>query len=287
MLTLTDSALGSLDLRAIASVRSLQIGSPTAREVMRPRALADGMIDDTNFRGQRAITLTLTLKDRPCGAEPTTIQGLLDLLLPYVSPRRRPLLTWALPGTESEHRAAVVRGVSAPVVIERSKHPTVVVAFVVASGEVFSPTAETLIIDPTTDVESGRSYNLAFNRVYPASTGIGNRLVINRGNAPAHWKVTLFGVCTNPTFAVNGSTVAFTANGGLALPAGGTVMIDTRERTIRYADDPAQSKYEKVNFTAWTWDALLLQPGENTVRFNAGSLGTGARAELTWHPTWE
>lgn len=285
MLTLSDPVLGALDLRSKFSVQSIQIGSPAVRAVTRSRALADGEFDDSKFRGARAITLGLITRDEACGA--VTIQGLLDELLPYMSPRRRPTLTWALPGTESELRSAIVRGVAHPVVVERAKHIAIALSFVVPSGEVVTPAVSTLAIDPTTDTELGRTYDLTFPRVYPASSGIGDRLATNTGNAPAHWRATLSGICTNPTFTVNGITINFNANGGLALPAGGTVMIDTRERTIRYADDPAQSKYANTNFSAWAWDDLLLEPGTNTVRFSAASLGVGARAELSWYATWE
>lgn len=287
MLTLSDPVLGVLDLRSKFSVQSIQIGTPSVRAVTRPRALADGEFDDTKFRGGRAITLGLITREEVCSASPLTIQGLLDELLPYVSPRRRPTLTWALPGSESEQRSAVVRGVTAPVVVERAKHISVVLSFVAPTGEVLTPVASTLSIDPTTDTELGRTYDLVFPRVYPASSGIGDRLATNTGNAPAHWRATLFGTCTDPALTINGITVNFNANGGLSLPAGGTVMLDTRERTIRYADDPAQSKYDKTNFAAWAWDDLLLEPGTNTVRFSAASLGVSARAELSWYATWE
>ena len=106
MITLSDPVLGDLELRSTPFVAvSLQIGSPAVREVMRPRALADGMVDDTKYRGARAITVVLRLNENPnCGeiAERTTIQGLLDTLLPYTSPRRRPTISWALPGSESD-----------------------------------------------------------------------------------------------------------------------------------------------------------------------------------------
>lgn len=289
MITLSDPVLGDLELRADPYiVASLQIGSPAVREVRRARALADGEFDDSRFRGGRAITIALRFNERPnCAVEPTTIQGLLDALQPYLSPRRRPTLSWALPGSESDVRWCTVRGVSAPVVIERDRHPVVVCSFVSEQTDVRSTDEQTLTIDPGASTELGRSYDRTFDTSYPASGVIGSVLATNRGNAPAHWRATIYGICTDSSLTVGGVEIAFTENGGLSLPAGGAVTIDTRERTMYYLDDPTQSKYEYSNFTDWQWDDLLLEPGQTTVRFDPATSGVGAQVVMSWYPTWE
>lgn len=287
MLILSDSTLGDLELRSAPfTVVSFQIGPRTPREVRRNRALADGEFDDTKFSGARPFTLALRLNEKACNGE--TMQSLLDLLLPYSNPRRRPTLKWSIPGSASDVRWSIVRGVGAPYVIAAPKHASVVCSFIAPTGEVLSDLV-TLTLDPSGASELGRSYSVdrTYDRTYPASLPVGDRLATNRGNARAHWRATIYGSCTNPTLTVGGRAIAFTNNGGLVLPAGGAVTIDTRERTIYYLDDPTQPKYQYTNFSAWAWDDLLLEAGETTVNFGASVLGTGARVEMSWYPTWE
>ena len=95
---LYDDDLGVLELGCDPYVVSqLQIGSPAVRDVSRHRSLADGSFDDTRFLGGRAISVTIRMKDgQGCDSNPD-MQRLIDLVVPYMSPRRRPTISWQLP----------------------------------------------------------------------------------------------------------------------------------------------------------------------------------------------
>lgn len=292
-LSLYDTQLGTLDLGCYPYVvTQLQIGSPQVRVVARNRALADGAFDDTRFIGSRAVTATLRLNNRGNGlCDPggsTDMQTLIDRVVPYMSPRRRPTLTYQLPGAPLP-RSMTVRGESWPVAIDGPKYPTLPLQWVNPTGEIFSGGAgeqncETIV--PSSDTEQGRTYDLVPSRTYPASAQIGGRIIKNTGNAPAHWTLTLYGVVTNPTFTINGVLVSFARNGGLQLNVGQNVVIDTRTRTILLNGDPASSRYDRTNFDQWSWDQLRLLPGDNTVVFGGTNLGVTAAAQLCWRPTW-
>lgn len=290
-LSLYDASLGTLDLGCYPYVvTSLQIGSPAVRPVARNRALADGAFDDTKYIGGRAVTATLALNNRgaSCGGAASDMQTLIDQVVPYMSPRLRPSLTYQLPGAP-EARSMIVRGESWPVALDGPKYPTLPLQWVCPTGEIFSGAAgeqncETIV--PSADTEQGRTYDLVFDRSYPASAQIGGRIIHNTGNATAHWTLTLFGVATNPTFTINGVLVAFNRNGGLTLNIGQNVVIDTRTRTILLNGDPASSRYDRTNYDQWSWDQLRLVPGDNTVVFGGTSLGLTATAQLCWRPTW-
>mgnify|MGYP000966307008 CR=1 FL=1 len=291
MITLSEPTLGELELRGSPFlVSSFQIGSRAPRGVMRSRALADGMIDDTRYAGSRAVTLAVTVNERDCGpaADRTTIQGLLDRLLPYMQPRRRCTLTWSLPGSDVR-RQLTVRGDSAPVQIENPRHPRLVLQFIAPDGEITTPGVHTLRIDPASDVESGRVYStgteLKFDRNYPVLGATGSKTVTQQGNEPAHWRLTIFGGAVNPFFTINGVTIDMSSNGGHTVAAGSSLVIDTRNRYIWADDSPLTPKYDRSNFTEWAWSDLLLQPGDNTVRFGADTL-TGGQAQLEWSDTW-
>lgn len=291
MIQLIDSQLGTLDLRCDPFVVvSFQIGSRAVRAVARPRALADGVIDDTKFVGARAATVTVRLNDGAACRPGTSQQELFDLLLPYMSPRRRPLLRWSLPGSDGVTRQMVVRGDSAPMVIAGPRYPVVALAFV-SDGEITdgdsddgsggSSGEQCETIEPTEDVESGRVYDLAFPRDYPVSNAIGWRQVTQSGNEAAHWTGTISGPVTNPFLQVNDALVTWTANGGLVLNAGDFLTIDTRERTMFFNGDPTEPRYDRTNFPAWWWDDLLLQPGVNAVRY-----GDTGQFNICWRSTW-
>lgn len=288
MITLTEPQLGTIELGADPFVvSSFQIGSPAVRAVARNRALANGTRDDTKFTGGRAATIAITLNDKYCGDDQVTMQELFDRLLPFTVARRRPVLSWSLPGSAGRERQMIVRGDSAPMVIEGPKHPVLAVGFVAPEGEINSagdPICQR--IDPASDVELGRTYDLTFNREYPSSAAIGDRLVTAEGNEQAHWVATIFGDNTNPYVLINGVRVEFANNGGLVLPAGTHLVIDTREKTMYLNGDPLSPRFDRANFTEWTWPDILLHPGVNTVRFGAAMLGVGAAMNFCYQPTW-
>lgn len=310
MIVLDDDDLGEIELECDPYVvASFQIGSPDTRSVMRNRALADGMFDDTRFQGGRAVTIALVLNDRACAtdaAAAVAMQALYDRLLPFMHPRRRPRMRWTLPGSPGTIRELIVRGDTYPMLVAGPKHPALALSFVAGGGEIMTPGTFCQLIDPAGDVEVGRHYGISggfgfaddqygpyytnslgsVDRKYPPSAAIGDRIINNAGNADAHWTAALFGIVTNPTFKVNGITVNFNVNGGVVLPAGSSIVIDTRARTMYLNGDPAFSVYDRSNFTAWQWADLMFKPGDNLVRFGGSILGVGASANVCWNPTW-
>lgn len=272
----------------------MQIGSPEVREVTRYRSLADGNFDDTRYVGARAITLAIRFKDALLGGcsedgEPNpSMQTLIDLLTPYMSPRRRPTLTWQLPGSD-QVRAAVVRGVNWGYTVDGPKAQAIAPQWVVPSGEVLAggPDAQHCeAIRPSVDVEAGRTYDLTFDRVYPPSDPIGGRTIVNPGTAPTHWVLTIYGPVTNPSFTINGVLFSTSRLGGVTLVAGQTLVINTRARTVLFNGLPTGSRYQNTNFDQWSWDDLLLQPGTNTVRFDGTGLSAQTSADLCFTPTY-
>ena len=294
---LSDPELGVLELGCDPYVVvSLQVGSPEVREVVRYRSLADGTLDETRYTGARAITLAIRFRDRLLGSACTTgsgalptMQTLIDQLTPYMTPRRRPTLTWSLPGSDSDLRAAVVRGVNWGWTVQGPKAQGIAPQWVVPSGEILQGGVDALHctnIRPSVDIEEGRVYDEIYDRSYPPSEAIGGRTIINTGTAPTHWTLTIYGPATNPTFTING--VEFTTDrlGGVVLAAGQTLVVDTRNRTVLFNGLPGSSRYQNTNYDEWNWDDLMLQPGENIVRFDAAALTGQTSADLCFTPTF-
>lgn len=279
VLQLDDDDLGLLDLSCEEGfvVASFDIGWPAERAVVSPRALADGIIDQTRFLGSRAITVSVRLDNRVA-----TTQAILDRLSPYLSPRRRPTLSWSLAGSPTDIRALTVRGVDLPVPVTGPRFLTVVASFV--STETFArgveQNCETIV--PSGEGEVGREYDLEFDRVYPFSLPSGSFVITNAGNAPANWTGTIFGPITNPVVTVNGVPVELTID----LLAGQTLVINTERRTILFDGDPDDSRYNVANYTQWQWDDLVLEPGDNLFRLTGDPSGTGAALTVCWFDRW-
>tara|TARA_R110000823_G_scaffold1464_2_gene5717 strand:+ start:527 stop:1411 length:885 start_codon:yes stop_codon:yes gene_type:complete len=288
---LTEDTLGVLELGPISLggglrecnaagyiVTGWEIGFPGARPVVRNRALSDGTIDSTRFIGSRAVSMAITLdvtKQDP--------QISIDNLTAYMSPRLRPRLNWTIPGSTQE-RSLLVRGESAPVSIQRPQANTITASFIGVRGVLESPDESTLLITPGSDVEAGRTYDLTFDRVYPAGAPIGSRIAVNYGNEATDWSATIFGPAVNPTLTINGVDMSFDRDGGQSLSAGETLTINTRTKTIYLNNDPTASRYDKINFTDWSWEQVRFVPGQNIVQYEEPTLQ--GSCQFTWRSAW-
>ena len=288
---LYDSALGTLVLGCDPYVVvSLQVSSPEVREVVRNRSLADGTLDDTRYLGARAITMAIRFNDvSRCTADAeASMQTLIDQLTPYMSPRVRPTLTWQLPRS-TQLRAAVVRGTNWSWSVAGPKAQAIAPQWVVPTGEILEggPDARRCVsIKPSSDTETGRAYNLTFNRSYPASNPIGGRTISNPGTTRSHWTLTFYGPVGKPSFTINGVTFKTDRGSGVTLVAGQTLVVDTRTRTVLLNGVPTASKYANTNYDEWSWDDLMLKPGSNTVRFDGTGLSAQSAAEICYTPTY-
>ena len=288
MMYLDDPTYGRLDLHSAGGpcgpyvVSSIQVGPSAARPVVRDRALATGTDDQTRYVGAKAITLGVTINDNG-GADP---QAAVDALNLYQSPRLRPRLAWRIPNS-METRSALVRGTGGcNLVAQRWKHQELTVQWVVPSGVLEDETEQVLKINPSTDVEAGRTYDLVYDRQYPAGLGIGDRFAPNRGNVDADWSAVIFGPCTDPVLSINGVDIAFDENGGIALTGGTSLVLDTRTQTILLNGDPDASRYEFCNYPAWTWDDVRLRPGTNVVRYEGASIGDSSSVTFRYRSAW-
>lgn len=274
MVYLEDVDLGRLDLECDDGfvVVSFEVGFPEAREVVQPRSLADGVFDDSRYLGPRLITVTVRMRSGGCNPLGTS-QQLVDQVMAYLSPRRRPRLVWSVQRDVTEYRSTVVRGFDAPLLIDAKAYPTVIFQFVSAGSFLEEPDETCFTADPNVPaVETGRDYDLTFDRQYAPGGPTDSIFVFNPGTVPANWTGTILASANQPNIVVNGYAMRFNANGGVNLIAGQTLNIDTQERTILLNNDPDESRYDRVNFEDWSWDDMLLQPGLNVIRFN----GTGA-----------
>lgn len=292
MIYLEHPQLGRLDLVDKPNgfdVTQFEIGFPEVREVVIPRPLLDGSFDFTRYLGQRAVTVSMYLDQRRA---PT--QLLLDALMPFLHPLYRPRLIYTVQDIQQpcfdipplpQPRALTIRGVDAPVVINGPRFQQITVQWV-ADTYALSVDENCYTFLPADDTEDGRTYDLTFDRVYPPTLPSGSQVIVNAGNAPAHWRWTIFPAIDDPILTVNGVTITTDGGSGTSISGTDVLVIDTLARTIRVNDDPMQSVLGNTNFGDWDWSDLLLHPGENFVRFQGDNLSSDCRATICWSDTW-
>jgi hypothetical protein len=287
-LILSEPTLGDLDLSACASgyvTISFDLGSAAVREATRDRALGHGEFDDSRFLGPRSFAVTVVVDQRHGDAT-----ALFDRVAAYNNPRRRPYVTWTEPGSTQPRQCRDMVGRGFPRPIDSPKYHSSTFTWRVPDGKVVDPVLQTFQIVPSSDTELGRSYPENYadggRGPYPASAGLGGRLVTNAGGLEADWVCQLFGPCVNPWVSVNGIKVALNLGGGATLVAGQYVAIDSFARTILLNGDPTLSRFNKSNYTQWSWQSLGIPgPGTTTVRVGADS-GT-VSALFSFRSTWQ
>jgi hypothetical protein len=277
----TLSCTGLLDLPLTCeqgwSLEQLQIGFPSVRAVVRSRALDDGVFDDTLFVGARAVTLTLRM------ATATATQAAIDAIMPFMSPRNRPTLTWALAGSPGNLRSLELRGVDAPVVIDGPSYQRIVCSWVSTEAYLRGGDEHCVTVDalPT----EGRTYDLTFDRVYTSLGPVVSFNAFNAGTAPARWRAIITADVVNPRVIINGVPMTFNQNGGVTLTGTDELFIDTGLRRVEVSPFPLTPVYDRLNFYDWRWDDLLLQPGNNLIEFGV-STGDDSSLTFCWFDSW-
>lgn len=256
----------------------MQVGFPSVRPVVRPRALGDGSIDNSAYLGSRAITVSLTL-DTTLG----TPQSLIDRIMPFMAQTRRPRLSWRLGdtvdtgvGVDNRWRSAVVRGVDAPLVISGPRYFTVVLSFVTIGSYLETKDAHTTTLTTTTTTPS------------PLTP------VTNSGTAPSPWVMTL----TKPSGADVARQFIFTVGSGTfpgftvdlyALVTNDTMVIDSLNRTAIVVDPSGftvANLYPHLDTTYWTWQDLWIPPGTSNMQLSILPRDPAMTATFTWRDSW-
>lgn len=275
---LEDTTLGRLDLTCAAgyAVTEFDVAFPTVRDVSFLRARQDGVDDASAYVGPRAVSLSVVLKDADT---PISVQR--DRLAGYCHPALRPQIVWRPEGQDLERRL-VLRGASFASPFNRPRSQAAVAQWVAPSGVSESASESCRLIPPFAADEPGRVYDLIFDRDYPSSPPGGSLNIVNNGNAPAHWRATIYGIITDPVLVINGQDLAFDRAGGLSISAGDYIVVDSRAATV--VDSAGASKYANFDFLSVGWPPLA--PGLNTVHLEGASVGAGAGVLFCWRSAW-
>jgi hypothetical protein len=272
----------SLDLMDQANgyrVDQLDIGFPTVRAVTAALPTRDGDYDTTRLFGPRVVTISGSVIPTATAAR----QAAVSTLAYWSRPRVRPRLVYAVDAAMPP-LAIGLRGnqLSAPYT-----NPTVTafsVSWVAPDPVAYALAYQTITLGPL-GTASGRTYNLTFNRTYPAATGgAGIGTAVNGGDKGAWPRLLIYGPCTNPAvFWVTppGGAVVFAS---LTIAAGDYVDVDTFAQTALLNSSPAASRYSTLDFVQTVWAPL--EPGTNTLRFAPASFAAPCQCAVIWRDAW-
>lgn len=254
-------------------VQSLDVGYPAVRQVVNNRADADGTYDSTQYFGARTVSLVL----RAVGDRRASFEELSK----FLRPSTRPVLFFTVDGTERRVRLRPNGRSSAFVGSPNSQE--FLAQWVAPDGVVEAADESVAVAQASTGGEAGRTYDLTFDRFYPATSPVGSVTVVNAGTASAQdFVISLFGPCVNPRFEnlTTGQQIRFLTT----LTAGQFLEVRVRDRTVRLNGLAAQNRYNTLDFATSEW--FDLPPGASLLRYRPDTLTAGAFARVSFRSSW-
>lgn len=122
---------------------------------------------------------------------------------------------------------------------------------------------------------AGRTYDLVFDRVYPAGGNTGYRDILNLGNTGTAPVVTFNGPCVNPNLQAVGGTMLRLL---MTINSGQSVVVDCQARTVTLLD-ASRRQYLSAD-SQW----ITLPPGPSSLYYTNDS-GAGT-CTVAWLDAW-
>lgn len=259
---------------------SLDLGWPDIREISSTLPQVDGTVDHTSRFGARAITVGVGVVDAldANGVRTATWKQALSGLARFLHPESRPTLHVRLDGVD--YWITVVPATAAAP-FEFPHHARAQIALR-APDPYLRTTTKSVAAAGYQAGTAGRTYPWTTPRTYPVSNGVSGSFVAgNDGNAPVWPVVTLWGPMVAAGFTLENST---TGQEFKMLPVtveeAHRLVIDMRNRTVRYDGDPELPRFSLVDFTNSDW--LVLHPGDNELQFITDAGGLAAMISVEW-----
>jgi hypothetical protein len=258
---------------------SLDLGYPDVRDVVNNRPDQDGIDDRTMYMGGRTVTAEITALTG-AGAQ---IDAVASSFAPFMTPSVRPVLHYILDRPGAAERTLTLRpsGYSWPVAgpFERD----IQLQFVAADPIARDTVTKTATAWAGSSTPPGRTYPLAFNRIYPpGSSSPTTGLITVTGDVAARPLLRVYGPITSPYVAIYGTGVQFAVYFmlGYAIPAGQWVDVDTANKTAYLNSDPTQSAATAINWASSSWPVLT--PGQWQLHLLGGSTTGISQVQAIW-----
>ena len=263
-------------------IASLDLAFPSVREDVTDAPDRSGSLDTTAYFSARAVTISGAIVASASGSRTAS----LALLAPYLDPAARPVLTYQLEA-DTAPRQMTLRAftLSAPM-----DNPSVTVwsaQWKAPGGLAQGTVTHSQTIGASSLLIGGRTYDLAFNRVYPASSYPISTVVVPSGDYPTPPVFMIDGPITGAQIVVvdqtTGAMSSITLIPSYTVAAGNPVTIDCGARTI--VDSLGNNVYglALANFVTWP----VLYPGhQNAISLNGTGVATSTQLVISWVDQW-
>jgi phage-related protein len=126
---------------------------------------------------------------------------------------------------------------------------------------------------------AGSGIGLAFLSGNSLNQGV----VTNEGSEKASPIIFIRNQASNPQIVnqTNGQSITVK---NMSITDGHYLVIDVANRTILMDGDPNNSRYGYIDWTSSNW--LVLEPGNNTIQYNASSPGSNSTVDILWRGRW-
>jgi hypothetical protein len=266
---------------------SLDLGYPTARDVVSNRPDRDGVDDRTMYSAARTVSANITAL---VGAGATHLDAIGPLFAPFMVPSARPVLHYILDRPGVGERTLTLRpsNYSGPIT---GPYQRDIQLQWVTSGD---PIAQDPAISSVTawagsSTTPGRLYPLVEPRTYPLGSAAATAGYIRTyGDQPVKPRLIVYGPITQPVIALTGLpgntpkwTIRFLPS--FTLSAGQWVDIDTSAKTAYLNGDPTQSVLASIDWANTQWPNLLVMPSYTLLQLIGTSTNDASQVVASWH----
>lgn len=264
--------------------QELNLGFPDIRDVTQKKPSANGTYDYTRHFGAAAVQVKLALESTAMPV-PLSDRKLEDQLRHWLNPQRRTNLVWRQRG-EDDWRKTLIRASDGNRTINLARTQFGVLSMVFRAPKGYSESYEQFTKNlPFNGTEAGRTYDLTFDRVYPASGTIGVVDVENLGNTDSYPVLRLYGPATE--FRVENITTGMQLKfkTTFALLTGQFIEINLEEGTVLMGADISNDRYNEIDVATSDW--WVLAEGVNQIRAVAATYtAPEAHGEIFWRHTY-
>jgi hypothetical protein len=257
-LMLGSSTLLLEDFTAGYMCQSLDLGWPVVREVKNNRPDQDGIIDRTQYMGERVVTAHI-IAIASAGAR---IDQVAQSFARFMAPSARPVLVYRLDTPQAVERQLTLRGAGYSWAVAGPSQRDIQLQWIAADPVARDPASKTV-------------------SATPSASG----LINTPGEVPIRPLFRIIGPITAAVVTLSPPVfppwkLAFVS--GFAVAAGHYIDIDTNARTVYLDGDHSQPRLSSIDWTqsSWQW----IPPGVDTTMTLSGS---GTSLTTAVYATWQ
>lgn len=248
-----------------------------------------GGLIGASYEAPRTLEVDMLVRaDTPSGLV-DALDALFAACQPLVDTERP--FEWEYPGQAARQILCRCHEAQAPLLPSSwagTPHVVVPLRFTASDPAIYSATAQTLEVEPFTSA-GGFSWPARWPISWGGGGSGGGAVLVLGGDWESWARYTISGpssgTLTNPIIegVTQGERLAFNANGGVAITAGQTFVVESHpaRRTARFAT--GASRYGRLSDDS-EW--FPLQPGSNEIRFRASGDTAGATLTVEARSAW-